>query len=228
MGSTDRGRRIARRRRCPVVERLETLDLMSVVPIYMAHQMGHSRTVPTLAPAAITSSETGQPTPHELARQRFVAHANGPFVTGPGRFTDQLLQGSIEASGGSNQSLNLVLRMAFFVPTDPTQPVTGVATLIPRNVSTTGSTLILDLTAAPGSGTNALPTHFTWTVDPSSGGLYSNAAGFGMGQGTLDVHYRRGGKAARRNFPAGHASVAVKGLINTGSVFSDVGGPGNM
>jgi hypothetical protein len=227
MGSTDRDRRIRRRRLSPAVERLETVELMSVVPIYMAHQMGHSRTVSPLAPAAITSSETGQPTPHELARQRFVANANGPFVTGPGRFTDQLLQGSIEASGTSNQSLNLVLRMGFFVPTDPTRPTTGVAALIPRNVSTTGSTLILDLTAAPGSGTNALPTHFTWTVDPSSGGLYTNAAGLGMGQGTLDVHYRPGGKGTRRAFPAGRAAVVVKGMINTGGVFSDIGGHGN-
>jgi hypothetical protein len=200
---------------------------MSVVPIFMGDPIGRGRPLPTLASTATVTAETGQPTAHELARQRYVANAGGPFLTGPGRFTDQLLQGSIEASGGSNQSLNLVVRMAFFVPRDPTQPTTGVATLIPRNVSTTGSTLILDLTAATGSEKNGVPTHFTWTVDPTSGGLYSNAGGFGEGQGTLDIRYRFGGKPARPNFPAGHATVAIKGLINTGSVFSDVGGLGN-
>jgi hypothetical protein len=169
----------------------------------------------------------GQPTPHELLRQRFTAKASGSFVSGPGRFTDQSLQGSIEATGGSSDSLHIDLRMQFFVPNDPTQPVTGVAALIPRNVSTTGSTLILDLTALPRGGSTALPGHFTWTVDGSSGGLYTSAGGFGTGQGTLDVHYGALRNGRGRAFEMGRASVVVQGLVNAGGIFSDVGGPGN-
>lgn len=233
MSGKNRTERAARRRAGLAVERLEARGLLSVVPIFMArgHLAAHD------PPALLTSisasdpgtlaAAAGQPTPHELARQHFVSKASGSFVTGPGRYSNQALQAYINASGGSTHSLHVDVQVRYFVPTDPTQPITGVATLIPRNVSTTGSTLILDLQAPPAAGSTALPGHFTWTVDPTSGGLYTNAGGFGMGQGTLDVHYVAGGKRPGRVFSAGRAFLVLHGLINADGIFSDVGGSGN-
>lgn len=169
----------------------------------------------------------GQPTRHELLREHFVAKLAGPYTTGPGRFTDQALQGFILGSGGSNQSLRLFLQMRFFVPIDGAQPTTGLAVLLDKTSSTTGNALVLDLTSTPGSGSNSLPGHFTWTVDPASGGLYSTAGGFGMGQGTLDVHYAPSNKASRKGIGTGNSYVVINGLINTAGGLTDVTMLGN-
>ncbi|MHC5544731.1 hypothetical protein ACYOEI_41390, partial [Singulisphaera rosea] len=165
-------------------------------------------------------NSTGQPTAQTLRRQAYVAKATGSYGIAPGAYTDQKLQGYVLASGGSNQSLHLDLQMRFFVPKDPTQPATGVATLIPRNAATSGSTLILDLTSVP-DGSGSLPTHYTWTVDSSSGGLYTNGGGFGQGQGTLDIRYLTGGKRS------GRASIVIQGQVNASGIFSNLASVGN-
>jgi hypothetical protein len=233
MRSTGRQRRQARRR----VFQAEALDrraLLSVVPIIMSEEHAASVHKAALAAAASTdssssvaASQAGTPTPHEIARQRFVAKLSGTYLIGPGRYTDQSLQSFFLATGGSNQALHMTLQMRYFVSTDPTQPTTGLASLTDLNVGSTGNTLLLDLTAVPQSGFHGLPTQFTWTVDPASGGIWTNAGGFGTGQGTLTIDYIPGGKLSGRATGAGRANLVFQGSINTSQVTLDIGDPGN-
>jgi hypothetical protein len=212
------------------VEPLESRGLLSVVPIFMAREHGVSRGVPALlssqqAPDGATSASV--PTPHELRREHYSAKAAGPFVTGPGRYTDQALQVSISAFGGSTHSFHVGINLRYFVPRDPARPITGVAAIIPRNASTSGSTLVLDLRAEPTGALSALPSHFTWTVDSSSGGIYTSAGTFGTGQGTLDIHYVSGGRRPGRAFSSGKAFLVLNGLVNADGIFNVLGGQGD-
>jgi hypothetical protein len=207
------------------IELLERRDLLSVIPILetLAHQANLRTRASVQVGPAQTSESTAQPTPHEVARERFIAKLSGQYVTGPGRFTDQSLQALVLGTGGSNQALRMQMQLRFYMPTDPSQPTTGQAALFDKNVANTGSALILDLTAAPQAGSAGLPTSFTWTVDGSSGGLWTNA----VGQGTLQVHYVRGGKLPRRANGAGRAYLVFQGAVNTTMVGNDLGAPGN-
>jgi hypothetical protein len=153
------------------------------------------------------TSDLGPPSPHEAARQRFAARLVGSFVTAPGRYQKQPLQGLLLTTGSSNQSLHLQSQMQFFTYSDPTLPPNGQINMATRNNSTSGSQLVLNLTADPTSLVHGLPSHFTWTVDASSGGVWQNATG----QGTLDVVYRVKGQT--RGFLDGGASVVVQGQI---------------
>ena len=73
--------------------------------------------------------------------------------------------------------------MAFAIPTDPTQPITGQAVMIVKNVSNTGNELILDLQGDPTSlDQMGRPTRYTWTVDPASGDLFTESTGQGTAE----------------------------------------------
>ena len=114
------------------------------------------------------------PTPHELARQRFVAKFSGPFVTGAGRFLDQASQTFITGGGMSSAFLHGNLQVALYTPVNPKGQTTGIAALIVKNVSNTGNLLVLDLQGDTQSlDGGGRPTRFTWTVDGSSGGTFS-------------------------------------------------------
>jgi hypothetical protein len=232
------------RRRVLRVEGLETRELLSVVPLFIGNGQPSHRSalvasgssLQALAGDAaggsdgINSTQTDQPTPtpHELARQRFVAKLDGTYVIGPGRFSNQAAQVQILAEGGSNQSLHVTLHMGIFTPTDTVNgTTTAIAVIFPRNVAETGSILALDATAPPPSNRVGIPTHYTWTVDSSSGGIYLAAGGFGTGQGTIDIHFIPGGKIPKGATGAGRAILVFKGMINTGGVFSDIRTPGN-
>ena len=170
---------------------------------------------------------SGTPTAHELARQTYVGKFLGSYTVGIGRTSGEARQIYTLGSGTSNQALHGQYQMRVSIPTDPTAPTTGVIALFPPNVATTGSTLILDLTADPTSLVRGLPTHYTWSVDPSSAGLYTNAGGYGTGQGTLDIHFlnpRRGPAPATQS---GKTTVVIHGLVNVGGLFNDLGVPGN-
>ena len=155
------------------------------------------------------------PTPHELARQKFVAKFSGPFVTGPGRFLDQASQTFITGGGISSAFLHGNLQMAVYTPVDPKGQTTGIAALIVKNVSNTGNLLVLDLQGDTQSlDRGGRPTRFTWTVDGSSGGTFSGATG----QGTVEIRYQPGGKLPDRAQSAGTAGVIFRGLLDTNGV----------
>jgi hypothetical protein len=177
--------------------------------------------------AAAYPPGTAQPTPHEVARQTLVSKFTGTYIVGPPRFTNQAYQVLIKAQGMSNQSFHEYLQMSFFYPKDPSSnQILGIADLIPKNVDITGSFNILDLTGDPFQPTrpNGLPTHFTWTADPNSGGVYlfSNQPGVGAGAGVLDIHFMPGGPLRKRATGGGRVAVVVQGVINTSGVVSDI------
>ncbi|MFO0888420.1 MAG: hypothetical protein U0790_04645 [Isosphaeraceae bacterium] len=154
------------------------------------------------------------PTPHERVRQRFHARFSGSFRTGPGRYTDQATQVFIKGGGISTAFLHGDVQMSAFTPVAPGTQTSGLAVLIVKNVTNSGNLLVLDLQGDTSSLDRAgRPTRFTWTVDGSSGGTFSNATG----QGTLDVSYRPDGKIPSRTGSVGlifRGSIATTGVTN--------------
>src|SRR5436309_16082921 len=87
----------------PVLEDLEARKLVSVMPVVVGPKQSAASSPIRAAAGAGGSSGgssnfgagfsplfgTGQPTPHEQARQRFHAFFQGPVTVGPGRFSDQ-------------------------------------------------------------------------------------------------------------------------------------------
>lgn len=202
-----------RRRREPSLERLETRDLLSVVPSLAARGRPPERLAPLAALG--DSNPPGRPTPHEVARRAFVAKFDGPFVTGPGRTTAQAFQSLLQGGGTSNMFLHGNLLMGLFVPKDPAEPITGLAMLVVKNVSDTGDLLLLDLQGdATSFDRQGRPTHLTWTVNGGSGGTFTDAEG----EGTVEIRYRPGGRLPRRASAAGQAGVMFYGQISTTGV----------
>jgi hypothetical protein len=193
-------------RNTPVLEGLEVREVLSVSALIAS---SGGLTLPH--PYAVNAQQTTMmPTPHEARREQFLAQFKGAFVTGAPRFTDQISQTYIRGGGTSNFFLHGDLQMAFAIPTDPSQPITGQAVMIVKNVANTGNELILDLLADPTSlDQRGQPTRFTWTVDPASGGLFTGATG----QGTAQSHTFYGGRTPFNAKNTGHAAVVFQGSI---------------
>jgi hypothetical protein len=192
---------------------MESRDLLTAMSIHHAilsriarpaGHFSHAQAVPS-APA---------PTPHEKVRESFDARFQGPFTTGPGRFTNEALLTFVKGGGTSNQFLHGDVLIKITTPKDPTQPVTGTAELLSKTVATSGTILVLDLTGRAPANPLQPPGHLTWTVSGSSSGTYTNATG----QGTLDLIYFPGGKRPQRAFQAGTAGAVFHGQVNTTGV----------
>ena len=106
------------------------------------------------------------------------------------------------------------MQMIFFVPTDPTAPITGTVYMFVKNYSNSGNLLILDLVGDPQSLAHGVPTRMTWTVNSGSGGTFSGSTGQGTGQ----VLYTPGGHLPPRATGAGSFGVFFTGMINTNGV----------
>jgi hypothetical protein len=223
--------RRAMRKLTPAVFRLESREVLSrVAPV--GHSLGSPRPAAIVAPASAAhplATTAPVPTPQELARERYVAVATRIQVgeAGP-RFTDQKAQFLYAGSGGSNRNVALRLVMRLYTPLDPTAPVTGLASVRNRDVATTGTNLILDLT---GSTANldafGRPTHLTWTVDGSSGGSYAGAVAVNPdgtpGVGTLDITYSGNpNHAPHGGVNAGSANAILRGFIQTNNGVTQV------
>lgn len=178
--------------------------------------------------SASTSSSAGVPTPHETARQTFIGRFKGSYLLGPGRYTNQAAQITSLGYGGSNGTLHMLSNMRITLPADPSAPVTGVIYMVSPNVATTGSTLILDLTGDPSSNVNGLPTRYTWTVDPASGGIFTNAGGYGMGRGTMNIRFFPARKGPSPAIESGKLQFSINGHINTAGVFNPIGVLGDI
>lgn len=204
----------------PGVERLEFRDVPYAPSLLtgsasLANLLAStSRSAETATPPA-AATETPQPTARELARQAFSAKFSGMYVAGPGRYTDQKAQFFISGGGMSTSFLKGDVQIGLFTPVDPSRPTTGIAALIDKNASNSGNILVLDLRGDTSSLDAAgRPTHFTWTVDGSSGGSFSGATG----SGTLDIRYWTGGKRMANAPRSGKAGVMFKGLVDTNGV----------
>jgi hypothetical protein len=204
----------ARRKLRLGVERLEGRDLPTA-PALLAGTVAPVHPGSTLSQTQAAAAVPPEPTPHELARQKFVAKFSGSFITGPPRFTDQASQTFIKGGGTSNDFLHGDVQMAVYTPVDPNGETTGIAALIVKNVTNSGNLLVLDLQGDTTSLDRAgRPTRFTWTVDGSSGGTFSDSTG----EGTVEIHYWPGAKLPARARSAGGAGVIFRGQIETNGV----------
>lgn len=233
------------RRSAPRLEPLETRDLPTVIishhvlgaaavqadastrsaaiaqPLGIAAHLGQAGAIVTPPPDATG----GLPTPHEIRRQRYVGRFKGDYVIGPGRYTDQAAALSSLGYGGSNQAFHLWTNMRITVPSDPNATTTGQIYMIPWSIATTGTALILDLQGDPKSiGPNGFPTHYTWTVNGNSGGLYQ----LSQGQGTFDIKFFRPGPGPQKGMLHGQLQYAINGSINVVGIFNDTGVLGNL
>ena len=163
-----------------------------------------------------------------MRRESFVGRFKGDYLIGPGRTSDQKIQLSSKGYGGANQAFHLWTDLRVTVPTDPTRPPTGVIYIISWNVGTTGTQLFLDLTGDPTTEVNGIPTHYTWSVDPSSSGIYGSAGGYGTGHGTLDIQFFRPSPGKGPGTLRGRMNFAVNGLIDTSGNFNVIGVLGNI
>lgn len=149
----------------------------------------------------------GQPTPHELARERFAAYFHGPVTYGPGRFTDQKETIYFRGLGGATQFLHGDYQMAFVIPKDPTAPITGAVYMQDKNTNSQAF-IALDLVADPTSlDRHGRPTRATFVSDPN---IYSGLYFFTASNGTVTIHYDSAGVATVRF----RGLVYINGLTN--------------
>jgi hypothetical protein len=194
------------------MERLEVREVLTA-PTLLAGPFHQAKSFASQLAALDPSA--GAPTRREQLRQSFSARFKGDFTTGPGRFTDQASQTYMFGGGNSNMMSHADLQLGFFTYKDATQPATGLAALIGKDVGNTGTELDLDLVGDPSSiDRRGRTTRFTWTVADSSGGPFAGATG----QGTLRLIYMPGGKFTRRAFGGGTAGAIFKGSVYTNGV----------
>ncbi len=223
----------------PAVSRLEAREVLSRVGL-SAHgvaSLASHRAAPLVVAApsgqvtpAAQPAGTPAPTPQELAREQYLARVTRIQVgQGAPRFTDQKAQFLYAGSGVSNQAIAIRLVMRLYIPTDPAQPITGIASLRSRDVATTGTNLILDLTGSSADvDARGRPTRLTWTVDGNAGGSYAGATEVNPdgtpGTGTLDLIYAPNPNHAPHGtgINAGSATALFKGLIRTNNGVTQV------
>jgi hypothetical protein len=243
-----RGSGRGRHRIAPRIENLEARELLTFTLVHhtslaapgtlvaLANRAALQATATSVSGSASGSASnsppsvdlTGTLTPHELRRQTFAGRFKGNYIIGPGRTTAQAMQLSSKGYGGANQSFHLWTDMRITVPKDPTQPITGVIYIISWNVGTTGTQLFLDLVGDRSTEVNGFPTHFTWTVDPTSSGIYGSAGGYGMGHGTVNIQYFRPSPGTAPGIKVGKMNFAINGLIDTSGNFNVIGVLGNI
>jgi hypothetical protein len=207
----------------PGLECLEGRDLLSVTVAPAVDQGSRNQTVATSVAmsAALASSvpyQGTQPTPAELARERFRAVFSGPFTTGKPLFFDQTSRTVIRGAGGSNFFAHGNMQFLIVTPRDPNSPLVGTATMQDRNLNTAG-VLIVDLTASRNDfDSQGRPTHLTWSFTPfaGSGSFTAGAFSLSSGQGTLDIRYRPGGRTSAPGVTSlGNATLIFKGTVFT-------------
>lgn len=205
----------------PAVEGVEARLLLSAMTGRVAHS--RPRQAAIVAQAGIDLSTippnplffpTGQPSPHEAARQRFSARFSGPFTVGAGRFSSQAQQVYIRGSGGSNQFLHGDAQLAVITPTDPSEPLGGSMTMFDRNINTNGS-LGIQLVADRATDLDAAgrPVHLTIydIKSEESGGSYAAATAVG----TVDIRYKPSSRRSPGVLSQGTATITVRALIYT-------------
>jgi hypothetical protein len=154
---------------------------------------------PTIDPTTLS--------PLGLSASRFAARVSGPFALARSYYSDVAKQivyiGNLAGTPG--QMLHGTMIMRVVIPVDSTSPILGVAVLRDLSNATTGNQLVLDLTARA-TDAQGRPTQFTWNVDGTSAGSYTNAPG----QGTLTVTYNSNGHSKSS---AGGYTAIFKGAV---------------
>ncbi len=200
------------RRVHPKLEVLEGRKLFSVVPMIAQHTPSYS---PSALVAAARSGNSGgasvpgfslnpatsqtpligtNPTPRELARERFHAYFSGPVYVSRGRFQDQGKTIYFRGIGGSNTFLHGDYQMAIIFPADPTRPLFGEAYLQDKN-NNSGGQLGLQLQGLTPQtfDRQGRPTSLTFSQDPN---IYSGIFFADTASGTVKIRYSKGSATA--------------------------------
>jgi hypothetical protein len=159
---------------------------------------------------------TGNLTPHERKRERFVATFKGHYTVGPGRTDTEAQQVHINAVGGANTMLHPDIQMRIIKPIDPTLPNSGVLAIFDRNLNS-NTVLGMDFIAPSQDVDKAgRPNHFDQvSIDVNeSSGIYDEA----FSQGTIDIKYIPDGKHTPGVFSQGTAIVKIRAQIYTTQV----------
>jgi hypothetical protein len=217
-GNGGRGRRRSPRKNRPSLEAMERRDLLSVIPIIEQAQKPTLTASDVIQAAAISGASTTSqglnptgsqspligtdPTPRELAREKFTAVFSGPVYVGPGRFANQSKTLYFRGLGTSNAFLHGDFQMAIVFPTDPTAPLTGEAIMQDKNTNSQGI-LALPMTGLTPQtyDKQGRPTDFTFSTDPN---IYSGIFFVNTSAGTVHITYSKGS-----------AKVTFKGLVYT-------------
>jgi len=232
---------MARRSR-PAVESLEARELPSITLPTAARVDQSQFPDPAVIEQSVNllygpnSATPMTPTPQEVKRETFTARWVGQYTIGPPTFSDRA--STIHAwakTGGSNQFLKGKFQMELFPPADPNAApnpgnpfanrVTGLAALFPQNLLQSGGLLVLDLNAAPATGSppGALPTHLSWTYDTNaSAGPYTSPLLFSQGTGTLEIQWIPDAHPLPHTLGSGQMIVTFQGLINYNQIASAV------
>jgi hypothetical protein len=142
-----------------------------------------------------------------LATARFAVSVSGPYSLARSYYADvdkQIIYlGQFSGTTGQMRHGQMVMRVV--IPADSSTPIQGIAVLRDRSVTSSGIQLVLDLTATA-TDSQGRPTAFTWQVDATSAGSYTNAPG----NGTLSLFYKANGNS---KFSVGGYSAVFSGMI---------------
>ncbi len=187
----------------PAVEQVERRRLLSAITdILAAQSQPYHPTNPSVATQSQSASAIpplvnpgvappiapgpGNPTPRELAREKFHAYFSGPYNVGPPRFTSQSKIFFYRGLGGSTQFLHGDFQMQIDIPKETGSPIVGAIYLQDRNLNSSGA-LGLDLTIDPSSFDRlGRPTQATFTQDPN---IYSGVDFVDTASGSLTIRY---------------------------------------
>lgn len=206
----ERRGRLATRRSVPVLEGLESRQLLST---------GHGRMefrppaveLPPPAQAAKIAGDTMMPTPAQLKKSMINTTLSGNFLVGPGPFQDQASQTKIALKATAPRLEGLYKHAAILIstPADPKKPITIMTVLRPPlRPPGMPSNLVLKLKPASPDESRVLPTLFTYTVDGTkSTGKFAGATGAGL----IFLTYR--GSQHR-----GLVSARFSGLVHTSGI----------
>lgn len=189
----------------PVFEGLEGRVVLSSSSLLISGALRPS------APAASAGDVLAFP----LRYRPFTAMFQGHYTVGPARSQGFATQLYMYGGGTSSSFLHGDVQLAYYVPSDPSQPAVGMANMMVKDISNTGNQLGADFQAVPGAVDRAgRPTQFTWTVNANSGGSFSGA----QGSGTLQLIYYPGRKIPRGATAAGRIGVIFRGSIGTTNI----------
>ncbi len=135
---------------------------------------------------------TGQPTRHEMARQRFVAKFVGPFTVGAGRFSGEAQQVYMRGSGGSNSS-STVTRNSRSSRRRIRPSRSAVRSV--RSIGTSTRTVRSDseLAANPATDLDAAGRPARMTITQVDGNLSGGGYAGAIAEGTVEIRYKPSG-----------------------------------
>jgi len=179
---------------------------------------GALRPATARASGDVNASAAGDAPTFPLRYRPFTAMFQGSYTIGSARSPGFATQLYMYGGGTSSSFLHGDVQLAYYAPTDPSQPAVGMANMMVKNISDTGDQLGADFQAVAGAVDKAgRPNKFTWTVNSSGGGTFDGADG----SGTMQIIYFPSRKIPRGATAAGRLGVIFRGTLGTNNI-SDI------